>query len=313
MSCMLGGGLLMRLKKLEYFVAVARFKSFSLAAKELYVSQPSISQGISNLEDDLGVKLFERARSGISLTEAGEVLLQKAKYAVNIVEEIWEENNTDSKSLHGKLYVSSIPSMSNSFLSEVLSAYKEVHPNVRVEVKEDGSNQILEDVISNRVDIGLLSHNPEEIVNDKLVFNSLMTGTYLACVGRKSSVPLHNPIPREIISKEPMITFKPNFAYEQYLKRILKTDQLNILITLGYTEVAKKVITEGIAIAFYPDFSIKNDPYVLSGDIIPLEIENNDLLISFGWIRAKNYYFSKAGQEFIKTLKRVIQEKGGEI
>lgn len=300
----------MTLEQLIYFIEVSKFKSFSKAASELHISQPSISQAIINLEDELGVKLLERSRSGVSLTKTGKSLLPKAQSMINILNEIQDEARAESHSLRGILNISTIPSISNAFLSEVLSAYKKAHPYVRLEVKEDGTNQVWKDIISNRVDIGLLSRLPQEPIDEKVIFNHLFTGTYLVCIGKKSSIPITNPIPTKVISNESMILFKPNHRQEEYLKKALKSNQLNITFSLGYTEAAKKTIAEGIAIGFFPDFSIRHDPYVLSGDIIPLEIENNNLLLSFGWARAKNKHYSKAAQEFIKILKRIIHEKG---
>lgn len=306
---LLGGIILMRLEQLIYFIEVSKFHSFSKAANQLHISQPSISQAITNLEEELGVKLFERSRSGISLTKTGQSLLMKSQSVINMVNEIKDLARAETHSLHGTLRIAVIPSIASSYLSEVLSAYKKAHPFVRLEVTEDGTNSIWKDVISNRIDIGLLSHYPHEPIVKNVVFNQLLTGRYMVCVGKKSSIPLHNPIRKEIIANEPMILFKSQSRQEEYVKKILKKDQLNVLLTLGFTDAAKRMITEGLAIGFYIDFSIKQDPYVLSGDIIPLEIEDDNLLLSFGWVRSKNQHFSKAAQEFIKIFKRVIQEK----
>mgnify|MGYP001954999890 CR=1 FL=1 len=130
----------------------------------------------------------------------------------------------------------------------------------------------------------------------------------MVCVGKHSAIPLYNPMPPEIISEQPIISFQPSYRQDDYLKKILKRDDLNILFTFGNTEVAKKVIAKGLAIGFYPDFSIQKDAYVQNGEIIPLEIEDNDVELWFGWIRPKNHHFSRAAQEFIKVLKEVICE-----
>ncbi|GEO24490.1 transcriptional regulator [Alicyclobacillus acidoterrestris] len=299
----------MRLEQLVYFVEISRLKSFSLAAQHLQISQPSVSQAITNLEDELGVKLFKRSRSGVTLTSTGEKLLKKAQSAINIVNEIREEAQAETLSLRGKLHVAAIPSMCNTYLSYVLSAYKKAHPFVRVEVREDGSKQIVEDILGNQVDIGLISHVPEEPVPEKMIFHPLLTSTYVTCIGKKSTIPVANPISKDVIANEAMIMFGPNHRQEEYIKKILNTEQLNILLYLGNSEAAKRTIAEGVAIGFYPDFSLKNDPYVSSGDIIPLEIEDNTLTFWFGWARAKHQHFSKQAQEFVKILRQVIQEK----
>lgn len=299
----------MRTEQLQYFVEVAKFGSFSLAAQNLHIAQPSISQAISNLEQNLNVKLFERSRTGIRLTPIGHSLYIKAQNILNIVDEMYDEVRAETNVISGNLQIASIPSICNAYLSDVLSAYKKKYPNVRIEVNEEGTSQILQEVLSNRVDIGLVSRLPNDVLDKKIEFFHLITGTYMAYVGKNSSLPLRNPISSEVIAKQPLITLKGGSRQEEYLKKMLHTDELNVLLTLGYTEAAKKIIAEGVAIGFYPDFSVKRDPFVKSGDIIPLEIENNSLVLQFGWVRAKNQRFSTAAQEFIKLLKGVISNR----
>ncbi|WP_248927167.1 LysR family transcriptional regulator [Paenibacillus hamazuiensis] len=296
----------MRIEQLQYFVEVARHQSFSLAAGHLHISQPSISQGISDLEKELNVKLFERSRSGVQLTKTGQTLLKKAQSALNLVQDIYDEARAESQSLTGNLQIAAIPSMCNAFLSDVLSIYKKKHPHVRLEVSEDGTKQIMQDVIAGRADLGFISSQPGDLIDNRIEFHRMLTGTYVACIGKHSPVPLYNPMPAEVIADEPIITFKPGYRQEEYLKKLLKTDRLNVLLTIGYTEAAKKLIAEGVAIGFYPDFSIRKDPYVQSGEIIPLDIKDNELMLHFGWIRLKSKHMSKAAGEFIKVLRNVI-------
>jgi DNA-binding transcriptional LysR family regulator len=296
----------LRIEQLQYFTEIAQYQSFSIAAAHLHISQPSISQAISSLEKELNVKLFERSRTGVKLTRTGQTLLKKAQSALNIIQDIYDEAQAESQSLTGSLQIATIPSICNAFLSDALSLYKKRHPYVRIEVNEEGSTQIKQDVLSGRTDLGLISSKPEDAGDQRLEFQRLLTGTYMVCIGKHSSVPLHNPISTELIAGEPIISFKSNYRQEEYIKQLLKTDHLNILLTIGYTEAAKKMISEGLAIAFYPDFSIKKDPYVQSGDIIPLDIQGNDLMLLFGWIHLKSKHLSIAAKEFVKTLKEVI-------
>jgi len=303
-----GANNIMRIEQLQYFVEIAKYQSFSQAAQHLHISQPSISQAISSLEDELNVRLFERSRSGAALTTTGRSLLNKAQSALNLIQDIYDEAQAESHSLTGSLHIAAIPSMCNTFLSDVLSIYKKKHPNVRLEMNEDGSKQITHDVAIGRADIGLISLLPLDPMDQRLEFHRLLTGTYLACIGKHSSIPLYNPMPVKVIEQEPLITFKPPYRQEEYLKKILQTDHLNVLLTIGYTEAAKRMITAGIAIGFYPDFSITKDAYVQSGDIIPVEIEGNDVILSFGWVRLKTMHLSKAAQVFLKLLKQTIDE-----
>lgn len=296
----------MRTEQLQYFVTVAKLGSFSLAAQHLHIAQPSISQAIAGLENDLNVKLFERSRSGIRLTPVGESLLLKAQNVLNMVEEIYDEARAETDLIDGQLHIAAIPSMCNAFLSDTLASYKKKYPSVRIEVREEGTNQITQDVLSGRVDIGLISRLPEDSLDAKIEFHPLLNGTYMVYVGRNSSIPLRNPLPKEEILKQPLITLQSGYRQEDYLKRILGSERLNVLLTLGYTDAAKKMIAQGIAVGFYPDFSVKKDPYVTSGDILAFDIEDNDVSLRFGWIRARSQRLSAAARKFVQVLKEVI-------
>lgn len=292
----------MRTEQLKYFIEVVRQGSFSLAAKHIHISQPTISQAISNLENELQVKLLNRSRSGIHLTPIGESVYLKAQSIINLMEDIYDEVKSQSDPINGRLRISAIPSICNTYLSDVLLAYKKKHPSVELEIREEGTNQILQEVLENKTDIGIVSRHSNDIIDPKVEFKYLFAGTYMVYIGKNSSIPLQNPIPSNVVAKLPLLIFKGSYRQEEYVKRMLKTEDLNVLISIGYTEAAKKIISEGIAVGFFPDFTIKKDPFVKAGHIIPLEVENNELTLQFGWVKAKNKRLSRAESEFIKIL-----------
>ncbi|RED41837.1 LysR family transcriptional regulator [Paenibacillus sp. VMFN-D1] len=297
----------MRTEQLRYFIEIAKSGSFTTAAEQLHISQPSISQAISNLEQELGVKLFERSRYGIKLTSVGQSILLKAQGILNIMEEIILEADSEAKEVSGRLRIAAIPSICDSYLSDVLSNYKNKFPHVRIEVKEVGTNQIIQDVLADHVDIGIISSYPNEQFQTGIEYAHLLTGTYVVYVGKNSTIPFHKPLAKNVIAELPLIMLQRDYRQEAYAKKLLQTDRLNILLTLGYTDAAKKIIAEGIAIGFYPDFLVKNDPYVRSGDIIPVDILDNNLTLSFGWIHKSGRRLSDAADRFIKTLRATIQ------
>ncbi len=301
----------MRIEQLQYFVEVAQTKSFSHAADRLHISQPSISMAISNLEHELGVTLFERSRSGVKLTDTGKILAKKAQEILNNIEDFKSEARNESQLLSGKLTISAIPSICITFLPKALSAFKKKFPKVNIELKEEGTNKIIKEVSLGNVDIGIVSSSYKEIEQiDYLYFESLISGKVVACVGKNSNLSFHNPISPKILFKHPIVIFNKEYRMYQFVQRLLREyGEPNILFVSGNTETTKKVIAEGIAIGFYTDLALKVDPYIQTGEIIPLEITDNNIEVSFGWIRSKNQHFSRQAKEFIKLLKITISEQ----
>src|SRR4051812_18234713 len=119
----------MRLEQLQYFVEIAKTGSYSQAANNLYISQPSISHGIKKLEDTLKVRLFERSRNGAVLTEIGKNILPKAQSVLITIEEIIDEAKREEEILTGKLSIATIPSLGR-YITDTLLEFKEKHPRV---------------------------------------------------------------------------------------------------------------------------------------------------------------------------------------
>ncbi|SDL95752.1 LysR family transcriptional regulator [Bacillus sp. OK048] len=296
----------MRLEQLQYFVEIAKTGSYSQAANNLYISQPSISHGIKKLEDTLKVRLFERSRNGAVLTEIGKSILPKAQSVLITIEEIIDEAKREEEILTGKLSIATIPSLGR-YITDTLLEFKEKHPRVDIEISENGTDQIVQDILDNRVEVGLTSYISENHINN-MYFERLFSGKILVCVGKNAPFPINNPLSIELISKQPIVMFKSSYLSHFYFKKILKGHELNILFSSWNNEFAKNIISSGIAIGFYPDFYIKNDDSVKKGDIIPLEIEDNREEIMFGWMRSKNQYFSKPAKEFVKMFSSTIKK-----
>src|SRR5690625_3230987 len=120
----------MRLDQLIYLVEIDRFKSISLAAEKLYVSQPTVSQAINSLEIELGKKLFNRSRSGTIPTEYGEEIIEKAKEILFIVNDIKESSLSNFKLLTGNITIKGVPGFYTSLLSSALVSFKKKFPGI---------------------------------------------------------------------------------------------------------------------------------------------------------------------------------------
>jgi LysR family hydrogen peroxide-inducible transcriptional activator len=152
----------MELHQLRYFLAVARTKNFSRAAEQCHVAQPSLSQQIKKLEDELDERLFERTKREVSLTSAGEVFRQ---HAARVLEEVEQARNSmrDVRGLlRGRVALGALPTLAPYFLPERLRAFAAKHPGIEVVVHEDTTGQLM--LYSNKFYyflISLLDHHLE--------------------------------------------------------------------------------------------------------------------------------------------------------
>ena len=165
----------MELRQLEYFVAVVETGSFSQAAERCNVAQPSLSQQIIKLEKELGYPLFERLGRRIAITEAGNLLYPRAKSILSDVQHAKHVIVSDYSSAQGSLSVGIIPTLGPFLLYETVTQFKKQYPDVTLEIREDKTQGIINQLLNAELDIGFVSLPIEnkQIVTEKLFVEPL--------------------------------------------------------------------------------------------------------------------------------------------
>ncbi|GBF32523.1 transcriptional regulator, LysR family [Desulfocucumis palustris] len=126
----------MNIHYLRYFISVAENLNFSKAASKLYIAQPGLSQGIANLEKQIGVKLFERDRRSVQLTEAGAIFLDDAIEIVKKYDEAVDKVHQVSTSSHLFLTIGFLPSLGKVLLPQWIYAFSKEYPTITLSVKQ---------------------------------------------------------------------------------------------------------------------------------------------------------------------------------
>lgn len=152
----------MTITQLEYVVAVATYKSFVAAAEKCFVTQPTLSMQIQKLEDELGVKLFDRNKHPIAITAMGEAIVEQARVVLSECEKVNELILNQQNSVAGTFKLSVIPTIAPYILPGLLQHYSENYPEVKLQVKEMETDQIIAALHNNEIDAGLLSTPLEE-------------------------------------------------------------------------------------------------------------------------------------------------------
>jgi LysR family transcriptional activator of glutamate synthase operon len=295
----------MHIEQLEYIVKVAETGSISIAAQNLHVSQSGISQSITKLEDELGVKLFKRNRRlGAVPTDEGKALIKKAFEVLVRLQEFKEDALTYNTVFSGNLKISSIPGFM-LFLLEPLSSFKKSYQDVNIEISEKSTQHIIEHVQNNQIDIGLITIY-EDIYKKRadLLFEVILEGKMMVAVGKTSPFALQKSItPQQLITQN-IVLYNGDYVKLFANNLMSKFGPLNILFTSDNTEVIKKATVEGLGVTILPDFCFKNDPDVLSGEIVPVEIiEYEQETIGLGWVRSENNHFSINTKKFLEHFK----------
>jgi DNA-binding transcriptional LysR family regulator len=158
----------MELRHLHYFVVVAEELHFRRAAERLHIAQPSVSQQVRRLEDELGVRLFERNRRGVTLTPAGAVLLDEARLTLAQAARAAERAREAGAGERGRLRVNLTRSSPGGLAGEIVDAYRARYPEVQLELDVGQTSTHAEQLRRGTIDIAfvrppLLDSELEEI------------------------------------------------------------------------------------------------------------------------------------------------------
>jgi LysR family hydrogen peroxide-inducible transcriptional activator len=152
----------MTITQLEYVVAVATYKSFVSAAEKCFVTQPTLSMQIQKLEDEMGVKIFDRNKHPIAVTDMGEIIVEQSRVALAECERIHELIQVQQKILSGTFKIAAIPTVAPNILPGLLENYSKSFPSMKLNVKEMETDQIISALRNNEIDAAIVSTPLEE-------------------------------------------------------------------------------------------------------------------------------------------------------
>lgn len=294
----------MQLDQLVCLVEVAKAGSFTAAAQHLHITLSAVSQSIANLENELGVTLFIRSRTGAAPTPEGQVLIKKAYEVVAKADELRAEATGYNNTQIGELRLAAFPGPLLLAMDAILD-FKRDYPYIQFNIEEKGIDHILEDVRRNQSDLGLVLLSDQfQQKSAGLSIGRLLRGQMVIAVNRHSPIALSTSVKLEEIQHEGLVLYD-----EDYLKWFMERhqqelDPTNILFYTNNTSAIVKAVRDGLASTIGVDFSFWNEPSVQQGEIVLVKLEvDHSIPVDLGWVRAEGKHFPKASELFIQKLK----------
>lgn len=169
----------MDLRKLKYFVATAEELHFGRAARRLGLSQPPLSMQLRALEEDLGVRLFDRDNRNVALTRVGALLLTEARRILAQVDQARSLVQRAARGEHGSLSVGFITPVEYSFLPPLLREFRRHHPHVALQLHELMTDEQLAELERGTLDVGFLTG---PVTGNRLAYREVMTEPLIAAI-----------------------------------------------------------------------------------------------------------------------------------
>jgi LysR family hydrogen peroxide-inducible transcriptional activator len=202
----------MELHQLRYFCAVADTGSFSRAAEQSHVSQPSLSQQILKLEDELGARLFDRLGRSVRLTELGKTFLPRARAVLRELEAARGDVVERKESISGTVTVGAIPTVAPYLLPHVLSSFSRKFAQAQVTVVEEITPILLERLRASAVDIAVLAL---PIRGHEFEAFPLLTEPLFAVLPKNHALAHRRSISLKDIRKEPFLLLRDGHCFRE--------------------------------------------------------------------------------------------------
>lgn len=282
---------------------MAKTGSLSVASQKLHVTQSAISQSITNLETELGVKIFKRSRLGAEPTSEGKPIIRRAYEVLDKIRELKEEADMHTNLISGELRLATVPGPM-PFLIKTLSTFKKDYPNIHIEITEKGTREIIDDIRQNKLDIGVITMKEDKVKEESIGIEVLFRGKMKAAVSRNSPLALSESLTHKELQKQPFVLYKEDSVKWFIDDFVAKYGPVDILFWTNNLDAIRTAIMDGLAITVGSEFVIKNDPFIIQGEGVTLDIVDYEKAnMCLGLVRSEKKQISMITNNFIRELK----------
>jgi DNA-binding transcriptional LysR family regulator len=281
--------------QLETFIEVARHVSFSRAAEKRFRTQPAISSQIRAIEDEVGAKLFDRSGGKVSLTTAGKAFQKYAEQALDARKAMLVDLAEMERIPRGEIIVGANEGTCLHILPEVFSGFKKLYPSVSVNIKRSDYAKILESIIDNSVDFGVVSL---PVTDNRLTAVLIHRDELVLIVPPQHPLSKMKSVTVAEIARFPLVVPKIGHTRDgiQHLFHARKL-QPNYTMELDSSELLKRFVAADVGIGFISSSNVKEDVRAKALVVVPIaEVQmRRDLALVF----RKDKALSRAARAFI--------------
>jgi len=301
----------MNLKQLEAFVQISDSGSFSKAAKDLFLTQPTISAHISALEKELNTRLFVRNTKEVRLSDSGAVLYDYAKKMIILQKKIEDTFAVKEEGTQQCLTIAASTIPAQYLLPGILAQFNEKYPNQQFKVVEADSAKVVEQVVNHAVDIGftgtvidkrLCKYIP--FYQDELVVITPNNEKYIQI---KKENPTASWITEEALIMREAGSGTRKEAEKQLRKIGVNPNKLNVMASMENPEAIKRAVSSGMGISIISRLAAEEE--IEKGKLLALPISADDLRRDINVIYNRNLQLSRASERFIKVVKEMYKKK----
>jgi LysR family transcriptional regulator, transcription activator of glutamate synthase operon len=296
----------MDLRQLRYLVALAEEGSFTRAAESVHIAQPAVSQQIRRLEEELGIVLVERTTRRVTLTDAGELLVVRARRILGELEAAESELQALSGMYTGHVTIGAMHTMGPVDLSLALALFSERHPNVLFTVREQSSEEMAEMLRVDELDLAFLSVT-ERIESHGLGLHQLVSEELVVLLPRSHRLGNRKQVVMSELADEPFISFRAGARLRELLFAAGREAHFEPRVRLESNESqrVRRLVSRGLGVAILP----RSDAEGPGADVAVATLTQPALRrdITLAWREGRRH--APAAAEFLQLARETFSEQ----
>ncbi|MCM3677487.1 MULTISPECIES: selenium metabolism-associated LysR family transcriptional regulator [Peribacillus] len=284
---------------LKVFVTVIEQKNFSRAGDILNLSQPGVSLHIRNLENELGTKLIYRSPKQVQITEPGKILYRHAKQMLNHYETAIREINEFNNVVSGTMKIGASFTIGEYYLPKVLAEFAAQYPMVDIQIIISNSNEVIQGIRSNKLDIGLIEGETDYKDIDVRPF---MNDEMIVVVPPVHPLSQMDLIEGTMLQNQTWVLREEGSGTRTYSDKLLSSLDLNIKKTFIFTSIqgVKEAVMAGLGIALLSRLTVQKE--LKSNELKTFHLKNEPIIRPFSIVKKLDFEASKAMELFLRKV-----------
>ncbi len=297
----------MTIIQLEYLLAVAACGNFSTAAKQCFVTQPSLSMQIKALEEELGVQLLDRTHKPVKPTEAGEIVLQRSREAIAAYQNIKESVEELKGETSGRLRLGVIPTISPYLVHKFIPTFAKKYPRVELEVHDMTTNDIISALSRDAIDAAIVAGGT---CGDDVTEHELFSDKFYAYVSSQHPLYKKSNIKIEDIDIKDLVMLSSGNCMRDQVIELCKAkfdNPSSYTFVSGSIETMMRIVDCTQLLTIIPEMAIEYLPKNREKSIKPLE--NGSTSRKVAVVARRTYVKNSIVKALIETICQCVKMK----
>ncbi len=290
----------MEIQTLKYYLSLAEKGSFTVAAREHYVTQPAISIRLKKFQEELGTRLFEVDGRKIRFTEAGRLALEYSRKFIELEKRFFQEIGDLAGLKRGKLFLGTIDMASIYVLPDYFSRFHELYPGIEVDLEISSTLPLMRDLEAGKLDLAVVTLPVED--SDWFEVFSVYDEALIPVASPDHPLVSAGEIDPARLAEYPFISFQKESVTRRMIEDIFNQKGIDLRITMAIDnqEVIRNLVISGLGLSILPEWTVREQ--IENGTIIALNVRGLKMRRKLGLIVPARRHMPSAVRAFLGIL-----------